>query len=408
MKPNKVSISTKDEAYWETIRNQYSVSPAFINLENAYCGVLAKPVLSAYQQYQVEINRETSLFLRTKLHDKLGQVKLALAEFCGINEDELLITRSLSEAMRILFENFPFKQGDEILYADVDYDSVQNIIEDLAARKKLRAQKIFLSKELATNESIVSAYENAISVHTRVLLLTHILHRNGQILPVRQITEMAKHYGVDVIVDAAHSFALLDYRFPDLGCDFIGVNLHKWLGAPLGTGLLYIRKNRHAELISKVASKIDDLLPPGTTSPAAQLAIIDALRLHQSIGTHNIEQRLRYLSKYWIQQTSEISAIKHHTFGSPNSSCAIQAISVEGVRAQELVDYLMNEHRIFTVVRRLDGHEFVRITPHIMTRISELDLLIGALKKLVANLTSPRSHASRHSNLKLLAERNGL
>lgn len=382
MNQTNAHIAADNDEYWTYLSAHFPTPTAFANLENGYCGMLSQSVLTALQRYQIEINTETSFFLRTRWHDCLMQVKNRLAEFCGVDADELLITHNLTEAILIALHAYPFNVGDEILYADVDYDNVQQLIKDVASRKQLSTRRISIADPLLSDDDIIQKYERAITKNTRVIMLTHLLHKNGQILPIANISKMAKRYKVDVIIDAAHSFAQLNYQFPDLGSDFIGVNLHKWLGAPLGTGLLYVKRSRIAGLTGSSEAKIESLKPAGTYSPAPIMAITDAIRFHQSIGTRNIEERLRHLSQHWLQQVRHLAAIKHHTPDDPQRSCAIRAISVDGYTAQEVVDYLMRQHKLFTVTRTIGEQAVVRITPHIFTNKSDLDRLVEGLKHL--------------------------
>jgi selenocysteine lyase/cysteine desulfurase len=387
MNQTNAHIAADNDEYWTYLSAHFPTSKAFTNLENGYCGMLSHSVLTALQRYQVEINTETSFFLRTRWQDCLVEVKNRLAAFCGVDADELLITNNLTEAMHIALHAYPFNARDEILYADTDYDGVQQLVNNVASRKQLSTQCISIADPLLSDKDIVNKYENAITKNTRVIVVTHLLHRNGQILPVADIVKMAKRHKVDVIIDAAHSFAQLNYQFPDLGSDFIGVNLHKWLGAPLGTGLLFVKRNRIPELTGTSTAKLESLKPAGTFSPAPIMAINDAIRFHQSIGTRNIEDRLRHLSQYWLQQVHHLTAvkqsIKHHTPTDPQRYCAIIAISIDGIPAQKVVDYLMQEHQIFTVTRVINEEQVIRVTPHIFTHKSELDRLVLALNLLI-------------------------
>lgn len=406
MNQTNAHIAADNDEYWTYISAHFPSQTAFTNLENGYCGMLSQSVMAALQAYQAEVNTKTSFFLRTQLHDRLHEVKERLAEFCGVDAEELLITNNLTEAIHLALQAYPFNVGDEILYASTEYDSVQKTIQSLASRKQLNTNVISIADPCISDDEIIRKYEDAITRETRVIMLTHLLHRNGQILPVARITTMAKQYQVDVIVDAAHSFAQLNFQLPDLGCDFIGVNLHKWLGAPLGTGLLYVRRNRIKDLTASNELKLESLKLGGTFSPAPVMAITDAIRFHQSIGTRNIEARLRHLSQYWLEQVSDLTAIQHHTPHEPHRSCAIRAISVEGFSAQKVVDHLMQHHQIFTVTRTIDKQEVVRITPHIFTSKSDLDRLVEGLRQLLesnkpsTSLKQQREHEHHHEERK--------
>ncbi len=203
-----------DTAYWHQLAAQFQVCPDFINLENGYFGVQAQPVFEAFLQHQTRVNRETSFFLRQHYPALLAQVMQALADFCGVGVDELVLTRNLVESMNILLQGYPFVAGDEVLLAQHDYDSVVETLEMVAERKQLTLNRITLPSAPAidaiSDAQIVAMYEAQIGPRTRAILVTHMLHRNGHIMPVAQIAAMARRHGVDVLVDAAHSFAQLD------------------------------------------------------------------------------------------------------------------------------------------------------------------------------------------------------
>lgn len=391
------TIPADDTAYWHQLAAQFQVCPDFINLENGYFGVQAQPVFEAFLQHQTRVNRETSFFLRQHYPALLAQVMQALADFCGVGVDELVLTRNLVESMNILLQGYPFAAGDEVLLAQHDYDSVVETLEMVAERKQLTLNRITLPSapeiDALTDAQIVAMYEAQIGPRTRAILVTHMLHRNGHIMPVAQIAAMARRHGVDVLVDAAHSFAQLGYRLPELGADFVAVNLHKWLGAPLGVALLYIRRQRVAEIaplygdMTHAAQDINRLAHFGTTPPAPVLTILDALAFHQQIGSANKEARLRYLTQYWMARVRHLPGLTLMTPSDPARSCAIAAFSIAGIDAQNVVERLMQEYRIFTVTRELNGRMVVRITPHLYTTTQDLDHLVAALQHIAASRT---------------------
>jgi selenocysteine lyase/cysteine desulfurase len=379
------SVAADDESFWAAVRAQYAVSPDFINLENGFFGVQATPVHAAYQRYETQVNQENSYFLRVRYADRLARVMAALAKFTGAEAGELLITRNLMEALNILLQGYPFNAGDGVLLAEHDYDSVVETLEMVSARKSLALTRLALPLDPDSDEQIVALYQGAITPRTRVLLLTHMVHRTGQLMPVAKIAAMARRHGVDVMVDAAHSFAQLDYQLAGLGADFAGVNLHKWLGAPLGVGLLYIRKHRIADIaplfgdVRHGAGDIGKLGHVGTVPPAPILAVEDALAFHHAIGSRNKEARLRYLTQYWLSQVRMLPGVRILTPRDPARSCAIAAFAIDGIAAAQVVERLMAQHRLFTVVREIAGGQGVRVTPHLYTSTAQLDLLVSAI-----------------------------
>lgn len=389
--PSVTARAPDDEAFWAGVRAQYAVSTEFINLENGFFGVQANPVFEAFLRHQRQVNSETSYFLRQRYPARHAAVLRALAEFCGVGADELIVTRNLVEAMNILIQGYPFRAGDEVLLATHDYDSVIDTLEMVGRRKGLTLRRVSVPLDPRSDEQIVDLYEQAIHAGTRVLLLTHMVHRTGQIMPVAKIAAMARRHGVDVMVDAAHSFAHLHYTLPQLGADFVAVNLHKWLGAPLGVGLLYIRKARVAEIaplfgsLQRDSGDIGKLAHFGTVPPAPILNVLDALQFHHWIGGANKEARLRYLKEYWLGRVRAMPLVEVLTPGDPQRSCAIAAFNVRGVPAPDVVERLMAGHKIFTVARDIEGRAGVRVTPHVFSSPAELDLLVAAIAAIAAH-----------------------
>jgi selenocysteine lyase/cysteine desulfurase len=381
-------IDPADEAYWSGIRDQYVLNDEVINLENGFFGVPSKPVQQALEEYNRLVNREGSFFMRTRYPQRLAAVVKALADFTGASEEELLIVRNPTEGMNILIQGYPFRPDDEVVIGNQDYDSVDETLQMMQQRGRLKLVRIALPFHPKNDEEIVALYENAITPKTRVLLVTHILHRTGQILPVAKIADMAQRRGIDVFVDAAHSFAHLDYRLPQLGCSFIAAHLHKWLGAPMGVGLLYIRKERVRDIAplfgdtTHADSDIRKLGHFGTTPPAPELAIEDAIAFHNMIGGSNKEARLRYLKDYWTSRVKRLPGIELMVPDDPQRSCAIAAFRVNGKDAQDVAEYLFQAHRIFTVAPIVNGERVVRVTPHLYNTPADLDKLVAALEAL--------------------------
>ncbi|MES2300343.1 MAG: aminotransferase class V-fold PLP-dependent enzyme [Pseudomonadota bacterium] len=374
-----------DESYWASVRAQFDLPDDFVNLENGYFGAQAIPVFEAYQRQQRQVNRETSYFVRERFAPRRTAILDKLAAFCGVHADELLITRNLTESMNILLQGYPFGAGDAVLAASHDYDTVRDTLDMLAQRKGLTLLRLQLPLEPASDEQIVAMYADAIAPRTRVLLLTHLVHRSGQIMPVAKIAAMARARGVDVMVDAAHSFAQLDYRLPDLGAQFVAVNLHKWLGAPLGLGLLYIERARIADIAplygqaGQAPHPIERLANVGLVPPAPLLNIEDAIAFHEAIGGARKEARLRYLTQYWLTRARSIARLRVLTPSAAQRSCAIAAFEIVGVPSQEVARRLMEQYRIFTVTRELGSGLAVRVTTQLFTSLEELDRLVAAL-----------------------------
>jgi selenocysteine lyase/cysteine desulfurase len=387
--PALPDILPDDESYWSTIRAQYTRSHDFINLENGFFGMPADPVRAALRRYQDEVDRENAFFLRTRWPERLARVKSLLAALTGVAQDELLITRSAVESLNILLQGYPFTAGDAILMARHDYDSSHDIVRMVAERKGLTVVQVDVPSDLEDEDAVVAMYADAITARTRALLLTHIVHRTGRIMPVARLAALARERGIDAIVDGAHALGQLDYTIPQLGAPFAAFNLHKWVGAPLGTGLLYIARDRIADIaplygdVTFARTQIDKLGHVGTVPPAPIMAVADALAFHDAIGARNKEARLRWLARRWMDQVADVPGVHLATPRDPRLHCALGAFAIDGVPAAEVVRRLMDEHRIFTVVRKSGDGEVVRVTPHLYTGPEDLDALAAAIRQCV-------------------------
>ena len=288
-------------------------------------------------------------------------------------------------------QGYPFRAGVAVLRARHDYDSAIEALAMVAARKDLTLVQIDVPLDPASDDAIVDLYRAALTPRTRVLLVTHVVHRTGQIMPVARIAAMAKEHGVDVIVDGAHALAHLDYKLADLDVPFASFNLHKWVGAPLGVGLLYVARDRIADIAalygdtSHAPGDIDRLGHFGTMPPAPILAIEDALDFHDAIGGANKEGRLRYLSRYWQDRVRDVPGVRLFTPTDPRRHGALAAFGIAGMAAADVSDRLMREHRLFTVVRTIGDDACVRVTPHLYTTTADLDVLVKAIRTLAAH-----------------------
>jgi selenocysteine lyase/cysteine desulfurase len=380
-------ILPDDESYWSAIRAQYTRSPDFINLENGYFGMPADPVRAALRRYQDEVDRENAFFLRTRWPARLARVKALLAEFIGVAPDELLITRSAVESMNILLQGYPFEAGDAILMARHDYDSSHDIVRMLAGRIGLTVVEVDVPCDLEDEDAVVALYADAITPRTRVLLVTHMVHRTGRIMPVARLTALAREHGIDAVVDGAHALAHIGCTIPQLGTQFAAFNLHKWVGAPLGTGLLYIARERIADIaplygdVTFAPTDIDKLGHVGTVPPAPIMAVEDALAFHATMGGKAKEARLRWLARRWMDQVRDLPGVRVYTPRDPRLHCALGAFGIDGMPAAEVVRRLMDEHRIFTVVRKIGDGEGVRVTPHLYNGPEDLDALAAAIRQ---------------------------
>jgi selenocysteine lyase/cysteine desulfurase len=322
--------------------------------------------------------------------DKLG-VRHELARLLGCADSELIITRNTTESLDTVIAGFDWKPGDEAVMAEQDYGSMLDMFKLQARRHGIVNRVVSVPMHPKSDDEIVALYESAITPKTRLLMVCHMINITGQILPVRKIVEMAHRHNVQVMVDGAHTFGQLDFKIGDLGgCDYYGSSLHKWLGVPLGAGILYVRRDRVAPLwqLYGDASFTDDdirkLNHTGTHPAATDLAILDAIRFHETIGIARKSARLRYLQRYWTDKVRGTRRILVNTPEAIERSGVTANVGIEGVTPADLAKTLFDKYRIFTVAIDGAGVHGVRVTPHLFTTTTELDALVRALTQIAA------------------------
>ena len=382
--------AAQDEDFWYQVQRAYRQSPHFINLESGYYSPEPLEVLESHLDNIRMINEQPSFYMRRRQWDEKRAIKEQLADFAGVSADEIVITRNTTEALDTIILGMDLKAGDEAIMTDQDYGSMLETFEMRARRFGIKNKIISLPLHPKNDNEIVDAYEKAITKKTKVLLVTHLINLTGQILPVRAIAEMAHAKGIEIIVDAAHSFAQLDYKIPDLDADYYGASLHKWLCCPLGTGIMYMKK----EKIEKTWPLFGDTRQPvdsiakfehiGTHPVSTNLTIASAIKFHNSIGSKRKEERLRYLKNYWVRQVKDLPKVIINTPFEDERSCALGNFAIEGMSPTAVADYLYDKHKIFTVGINRDSIQGVRVTPHLYTTKPELDLLVQAIQELSA------------------------
>tara|TARA_R110002096_G_scaffold141737_1_gene296690 strand:+ start:1499 stop:2764 length:1266 start_codon:yes stop_codon:yes gene_type:complete len=376
---------TEPPDFWVQLRKRYALPKDRIDLEHGYYSRMSNDVLEAFVGHVRSINTDAAFYMRTRQADDKNAARTALAELAGCATDELIITRNTTESLDTIIAGQPWQAGDQAVMAQQDYGAMLLMFEQVGRRHGVENRAVSLPMDPKSDEEIVELYASAITKKTRLLMVSHIVNITGHVMPVKKIVEMAHSKNVLVMVDGAHAFAHLDFKIPDLGCDYYGASLHKWLGCPLGAGILYVRKQRVKELWPMYGDhhaedSIDKLNHTGTHPVHTDLAILDAIRLHREIGAERKEKRLRWLQKYWTDQARKLPKVLLNTPTDPARTCAIANVGIEGLRPHELAKKLLDEHRIFTVAINAAGVHGVRVTPHLYTTTEELDAFVQALR----------------------------
>ena len=372
-----------EEDFWEWVRFQFPRHPTILNLNNGGVSPHPRPVQEALWRLESAAN-ELPAYIMWRVQDRKEPLRQRLAQLAGADPEEIAIVRNSTEALETVIFGLDLRRGDEVIAAESDYPSMVAAWKQREERDGIKVRWIRLPIPTDDEEALTRAYLDAITPRTRVIHITHLINWTGQVVPPTRICIEARRKGIFTIVDAAHSFAHLVYRFSDLGCDAIGVSLHKWLCAPFGTGLLYVRKEKIREVWPLYAAppdrKADDIRKfehLGTRSIPTEQAILAAIDFHEAIGAQRKYDRLTALRRHWLQKALQIPGIQSLT---PDALAGgLATIQMEGWDPSKLADHLLEKYQIFTTAIDWMGIKGLRITPHVYTRFSELDRLVEAL-----------------------------
>jgi selenocysteine lyase/cysteine desulfurase len=377
-----------DEDYWSVIQQAFTVSPGIINLNNGGVSPSPRIVQEAVERYNKLSNEGPSYFMWRILDQGREPLREKLAALAGADKEEIAVNRNATEALNTVIYGLELKAGDEVIGTKQDYPNMINAWKQRATREGIVYKQISFKFPIENDEEIVHAYEQAITDKTKIIHVTHIINWVGQIMPVKKIADMAHKHGIEVVCDGAHSFGLLDFNIPDLGCDYFGTSLHKFLSAPIGSGMLWIKKEKIEKIWPLVCNdnpkgdnirKFESL---GTRSFPIEQGIGEAVNFQTAIGSKRKEERIRYLKNYWVNKVKDVPKVKINTSLNAKYSCAICGVSVDGMTPGELDSALFNNYKIHTVGIVWENISCVRITPHVYTRLQDLDKLAKAITEI--------------------------
>jgi len=380
----------QDDTFWNSIRGGYKLKPDYINLENGYYNFMPTEILEKYIEHVKEINYQGSFYLRTVQFDNKKRIAAKLSELFGCKDDELIITRNTTESLDMVIAGQNWQQGDEAVMAVQDYGAMLDMFKQISKRYGTVNKIISIPNHPKSDEEIVELYSNAITSKTKLLMVCHVINITGQILPVKKICDMAKSKNVKVMVDGAHAFAHIKFNLSDINCDYYGCSLHKWLSAPLGAGMLYVRKEEIKNIwpiFAEAEKDVNDILRlnhTGTIPVHVDLGIENAINYFNTIGIDKKEARLRFLQNYWTSKVRELPNVILNTPKDNNRACAIANVGIKNIKPSELCKTLLDKYKIYTVAIDYAGVQGCRITPNIYTSTKELDLLVKAIKEMVA------------------------
>jgi selenocysteine lyase/cysteine desulfurase len=377
-----------DEDFWTWIRESYTLSPNVTNLNAGGVSAQPKVVQDAHIENYKFCNQGPSYYMWNILDQGRKPLKAKLADMAGCSSEEIAINRNSTEGLNTVIFGLHLKAGDEVVLNKYDYPHMRQAWEQRVKRDGIKINYIDFELPAENDDAIVKAYADKITSNTKIIHITHVINYVGQIMPSKKIADMAHLKGCEVIVDGAHSFNHFDFKIPDTGADYFATSLHKWLGAPFGSGLLYIKKDK----IKNIWPLLGDENPEsdnmdrfewlGTRSFASEMAIGNAADFMSGIGIQRKEARLRYLKDYWVNKVKDNPKVKFSTSLMPQYSCAIASFSIDGWDGGDISSKLFDEKKIFVTAIVYEKLNCVRVSPNIYNSTWELDRLVDGIEAI--------------------------
>jgi selenocysteine lyase/cysteine desulfurase len=379
----------RDEAYWAAIQDAWALDRTIINLNNGGVSPSPRGVHEAFKRTLDACNQAPAYALWQLSEPGVESVRRELAREAGCDPDELAIVRNASEALQIAQCGLDLVAGDEIVTSDQDYPRMLDTWEQLARRRGVVLKKVSFPVP-PTDDIVIARFREAIGPRTKVVHCCHITNLTGAILPVRALCDLARAAGAVSIVDGAHAFAHFPFAIRELGCDYYGTSLHKWLSAPIGTGFLFVKRERiagHWALQPTNPSRDGDIRKfeeIGTHPAANHNAVAEALAFHRSIGGALKTARLQYLRSVWTDALRDLPHIQFLTSDDPARSGAIGNFAVDGVEPGRITTALWAEYRILATPIVHPQFQGVRVTPNVYTTLGELGAFVDAVRAILA------------------------
>lgn len=380
-----------DESYWLEVQQAYTVNRTMVNLNNGGVSPAPQIVQQAMKRYLDVSNESTAYTMWRWLEPQRESVRQQLGRLFHCDPEELAVVRNASEGLQIAQCGFDLKAGDEILTTTQDYPRMITTYQQRERRDGVKLVQIQIPVPAEDDNEVVRRFEQGITSRTKIIHISHMINLTGQILPVKKVVQMARRRGIPVIVDGAHSFAHFPFKQADLDCDFFATSLHKWLCAPHGTGMMYVKKDKIKDLwpLQAAPASMDENIRKyeeiGTHPAANILAISEAIMFHNGIGAERKAARLVYLREHWMKQLESSDRVKFHTSRKPGLACGLANVQILGVDSAQLSDYLLNKYNILTVAIKHPEFEGIRVTPQVYTTIEELDRFADAMNLVLKN-----------------------
>lgn len=378
-----------DEDFWREVQAAYTVDRSMVYLNNAGIAPAPRAVQAAHARH-LSVANDGPAYTMWRLQDpKRETVRAHIARVLGAHSEEVALTRNASEGLQICQFGMQLSKGDEVLTTTQDYPRMINAFRQRERRDGIQLRQVAIPVPLTDPAELVRRFEAAITERTRLILCCHVVNLTGQVLPAADIVALGRRRGIPVIVDGAHSFAHFPFERKDLGCDYYATSLHKWLGAPIGTGMLFVARERVQALWPLMAA--DDSLSDdirkfeqfGTHPIPLQLAIADALAFHEGLGIERKAARLVHLRDRWVTRLAADERFVMNTDLSEGRAYGIANFALRGISTKGLAQYLWRKHRIYAIRIEHEDFEGLRVSPNVYTSIEEIDRFCAAVETVM-------------------------
>lgn len=389
--PGSAADVVDDEDFWFEVQAAFTVDRTLVNLNNGGVSPAPKLVQDAMKRHQDYSNLAPTYTMWEILEPQREATRKRMARAWGVDAEEIAFTRNASESLQTMQLGIDLQAGDEVLTTTQDYGRMITTFRQRERREGIVLKQIQIPVPAEDPAEVVRLFEEAITPRTRMILACHMINLTGQILPVSELTAMARRHGIPLVIDGAHALAHFDFDLGEMDVDNYSTSLHKWLFAPHGTGLLYVRRDKIADvwpLMAAPEAKDDDIRKfeeIGTHPEAPYLCIGEALTFHEGLGPARKAARLVHLRNYWAEPLLEHDNVQLHTSLEPGFACGIANVEVVGVEPNALRDYLWNAHRIITVSINHAEFRGLRISPSVYTTLPELDRFIDVMSSVARN-----------------------
>lgn len=375
----------QDEDFWMQIQQAFTLDRNTVNFNNGGCSPSPRIVQDALRRQIEFANQAPSNYMWRILEPEVESVRAGLARVFKCDTEEVAITRNASESLEILILGMDLSPGDEIITSILDYPRMITTIKQRERRDGIKLVQVNVPAPATSHKELVAAFANAITSKTKMIVASQVSFMNGQIFPIKEIVELGRKHNIPVIVDGAHAFVQYGFDHRDLNCDYYGTSLHKWMMAPVGTGMLYVRKSKIEGVWPMMAAEntqndnIRKFEEIGTHPAANHNAIGEALTFHETIGMKRKEARLRYLRHRWTDKLVDMKNVRFYTNLDPKHSCALTTVGIEGIKTADLAAWLLAKHNIFVVGIVNDFIDGMRISPNVYSTVQEVDRLADAM-----------------------------